>query len=84
MFWGKIDSYNVLYRKICFIQSSNMSDMSVPDMLLRLGMYVDMDGQIVKASKRKVRDMTKIWADKQKAADTRARLQAKLEERKKN
>lgn len=57
--------------------------MSVPDMLLRLGMYVDMDGQIVRASKRKVRDMTKIWADRQKAADTRARLKAKLEERKK-
>lgn len=58
-------------------------DNSIPALLLSMGMFVDTDGKIVWASKHIARNMSQIYQDKQKAEDTRARLMAKLEARKK-
>lgn len=59
-------------------------DNSIPSLLLSMGMFVDMDGKIVWASKHIARNMNQIYQEKQKADDTRGRLKAKLEARKKN
>lgn len=59
-----------------------MDTHQVPNMLLDMGMFIDHDGKIVWASERTVNCMKKIYGDKQKTDDTRARLKSKLEKRK--